>query len=223
MGVPAESEATPKASAGFSLPTPSSRFIPKKFVRKISGLTGGGGSAPTSPALASPAVDSQGNLVPPVPSSNQKQRSSSRERKKFGRSWSSGGGVSSGSGASSGNETPVTPGGTTPTPSTSLSTTSLGAGKRLKSDYEFKGTNDIVGIVMLEIQGADDLPRLANSEFIFLSMLLPRRMFFSDTHWMGYGPVCRHLIRKEGFSHSSHSTLAEPCLGREDAFPRSQV
>ncbi|KAF8166385.1 C2 domain-containing protein, partial [Pholiota molesta] len=35
-------------------------------------------------------------------------------------------------------------------------------GRRRKSDYEFKGANDIVGIVMLEIQSADDLPRLAN-------------------------------------------------------------
>ena len=31
--------------------------------------------------------------------------------------------------------------------------------------FEFKGANDIVGIAMLEIQSADDLPRLANSEF----------------------------------------------------------
>jgi hypothetical protein len=47
-------------------------------------------------------------------------------------------------------------------------TTALGAGRRRKSDFEFKGgANDIVGIVMLEIQGADDLPRLANSECFF--------------------------------------------------------
>lgn len=48
--------------------------------------------------------------------------------------------------------------------------TTLGAGKRRGSDFEFQeGANDIVGIVMLEIQGADDLPpRLANSTF-FLS------------------------------------------------------
>jgi phosphatidylserine decarboxylase len=42
---------------------------------------------------------------------------------------------------------------------------------RTKSDFEFKGgTNDIVGLVMLEIQGADDLPRLANSAFFFFSV-----------------------------------------------------
>ncbi|KAJ3497878.1 hypothetical protein NLJ89_g10292 [Agrocybe chaxingu] len=38
----------------------------------------------------------------------------------------------------------------------------MGGGRRKKSDFQFKGANDIVGIVMLEIQGADDLPRLAN-------------------------------------------------------------
>ena len=39
---------------------------------------------------------------------------------------------------------------------------------RTKSDFELKdGTNDMVGLVMLEIQGADDLPRLANSAFFY--------------------------------------------------------
>lgn len=33
------------------------------------------------------------------------------------------------------------------------------------ADYNFSAANDIVGIVMLEIQGATDLPRLKNSEF----------------------------------------------------------
>ena len=37
-----------------------------------------------------------------------------------------------------------------------------------KSDsYQFDAGNDIVGIVMLEIHGASDLPRLRNSEFCF--------------------------------------------------------
>ena len=30
--------------------------------------------------------------------------------------------------------------------------------------YNFEGSNDVVGIVMLEIQGATDLPRLRNSK-----------------------------------------------------------
>ena len=63
---------------------------------------------------------------------------------------------------------PAVAGGT----STAGAVTALGAGKRRKSDFEFKGgANDIVGIVMLEIEGADDLPRLANSE---------RLLFFLD-------------------------------------------
>jgi phosphatidylserine decarboxylase len=32
------------------------------------------------------------------------------------------------------------------------------------ADYNFSAENDIVGIVMLEIQGATDLPRLKNSK-----------------------------------------------------------
>ena len=47
-------------------------------------------------------------------------------------------------------------------------------GWRRESAFQFKGANDIVGIVMLENQGADNLPQLANSEF--LSLLL---VFFS--------------------------------------------
>ncbi|KAF4622347.1 hypothetical protein D9613_009567 [Agrocybe pediades] len=150
------SEDTPKASTAFSLPTTpqsstsgSSRFIPKKFVRKFSGLTGGSGSSQPS----SPAVDVQGNLVPPEPTS--KKRSASTERKKFGRSWSSssgsGNGTVSPSGSASGSDS-----GIVQRPAVTA------RGKRKKSDFEFKGTNDILGIVMLEIQSADDLPRLAN-------------------------------------------------------------
>jgi hypothetical protein len=46
--------------------------------------------------------------------------------------------------------------------------TTLGAGKRAESYFESQeGANDIVGIVMLEIQGADDLPRLANSTYYY--------------------------------------------------------
>lgn len=36
-----------------------------------------------------------------------------------------------------------------------------------KTDYNFSTENDIHGIVMLEIQGATDLPRLKNSELAF--------------------------------------------------------
>jgi phosphatidylserine decarboxylase len=37
-----------------------------------------------------------------------------------------------------------------------------------RSDYNFSAANDIVGIVMLEIKGATDLPRLKNSALFFI-------------------------------------------------------
>ena len=44
--------------------------------------------------------------------------------------------------------------------------------------YEFKGSNDIVGIVMLEIQGAEDLPKISNSKFFgFLDFWSCSRLF----------------------------------------------
>jgi hypothetical protein len=41
-----------------------------------------------------------------------------------------------------------------------------------ESDFKFQGANDVVGIVLLEIQSAFDLPRLLNSgfDFIFFSL-----------------------------------------------------
>jgi phosphatidylserine decarboxylase len=46
-----------------------------------------------------------------------------------------------------------------------------------KADYNFSTENDIQGIVMLEIHGATDLPRLKNSEplrFLSFSLGAPR-------------------------------------------------
>lgn len=154
-------EATPKAAGGFSVPTPSSgRFNPKNFVRKLSGFTGTG-SAPSSPGVEATAV-----AAPPLA-----QRSASKDRRLFSRTKSATGGYSSSSGASSGGEntTPMT---LTPA-SPSASSVGLG-GKRRESYYEYKRGNDIMGIVMLEIQGADNLPRLANSGFQhFRSLVVP--------------------------------------------------
>lgn len=39
-------------------------------------------------------------------------------------------------------------------------------------DYNFSAANDIMGIVMLEIQGAKDLPKLKNSASRFTSQCL---------------------------------------------------
>jgi len=35
--------------------------------------------------------------------------------------------------------------------------------KKRETGYQYAGGNDIIGIVMLEVQGAEDLPRLRNS------------------------------------------------------------
>lgn len=99
------------------------------------------------------SLSSLANAAPPI------ARSVSKERRLFGRKGS--GSYSSSSGTS-GTESTV-PSGTTPiTPLSALSV--LGAGKRKESHYEYKKNHDIVGIVMLEIQGADNLPKWANSE-----------------------------------------------------------
>ena len=94
-------------------------------------------TAPASPAFASPAIDTQGVPVSSAPTKN-----------KFVRNWSSGSGSASPSSTGSGNE------------STNVSS-------KLESDFKFQGANDIVGIVLLEIQSASDLPRLLNSAFDF--------------------------------------------------------
>jgi phosphatidylserine decarboxylase len=127
-------EPTPKASAGFSVP--SARFMPKMKLggKKFPGLS----TAPASPALTSPAIDAQGIPVSAAPT-----------KRKFVRNWSPGSGSPSLSAIGSGNESP------------NVSSTKLDAG------FKFQGSNDIVGIVLLEIQNATDLPRLANSAFDF--------------------------------------------------------
>lgn len=45
------------------------------------------------------------------------------------------------------------------------------AGKK-KEAYNFSAANDILGIVMLEIQSASDLPKLKNSTFAFMHFFL---------------------------------------------------
>jgi hypothetical protein len=114
------------------------------MVRKLSGLTG----------TSSPSVEGPSSLVG-APTSIT--RSASNDKRLFGKRGS--GSYSSSSGASSGTENTV------PTPTTSLGALSvLGTGKRKGSHYEYKKSHDIVGIVMLEIQGADNLPKWANSK-----------------------------------------------------------
>lgn len=65
-----------------------------------------------------------------------------------------------------------------------------------KVDYNFSAANDIMGIVMLEIQGATDLPRLKNSMWCLFGCR-PRAgtyLFCSYAHGLGYGPIYRDII-----------------------------
>lgn len=139
-------EPTPKLCAGFAAPAIPGRFNPRNFVRKLSGLTG------TSPSPNSPVVDNLSSLVTVPPMT----RTTSKERRMFAKK-------SPGSNSSSSGTESIIPSATTPTtPLSALSV--LGAGKRKESHYEYKKEQDIMGIVMLEIQGADNLPKWANSE-----------------------------------------------------------
>jgi phosphatidylserine decarboxylase len=83
------------------------------------------------------------------------------------------------SSSASGGESTSAPGGAVsspasgvaaPPPSSSSSMSTTGKKKRFrhwsskKADYNFSADNDILGIVILEVQGATDLPRLSNSK-----------------------------------------------------------
>ena len=66
----------------------------------------------------------------------------------------------------------------TSTPRSRAASSMEGKKKRLrkswggkKTDFDFNAANDVVGIVMLEIQGAKDLPRLKNSASLFIFSL----------------------------------------------------
>jgi phosphatidylserine decarboxylase len=55
--------------------------------------------------------------------------------------------------------------------------------KKRGTDYKFAGGNDIMGIVMLEIQGAEDLPRLRNSTLSFSYSSLFLILSVTRTGW----------------------------------------
>ena len=62
---------------------------------------------------------------------------------------------------------PTTPG----TPGTAKKSKFRGKFKKGSEDYNFNAAHDIIGIVMLDIQGATDLPKLRNSMSAGLSLL----------------------------------------------------
>ena len=73
--------------------------------------------------------------------------------------------------------------------------------------FELEAENDIVGIVMLEIQSATDLPRLRNSELLELLLHRSLIIFESDTYWVGYGSFCGRFIWQEGLPNTRHTTF----------------
>ena len=91
--------------------------------------------------------------------------------------------------------------------------------------YNFNAANDIMGIVMLEIQGAQDLPKLKNSTFSLqlLSICRASDSRCSDSNGLGHGPLRRRVVWKEGFPNSCHPPFAEPAMGGENALPRAPV
>jgi len=113
----------------------------------------------------------------------------SGERKKFGREWN----LRSESLFPSGSASSGSKGGVAaPSPGGMATRVAMA---RTKSNFNFKGSeNDIVSLVMLEIQGVDDLPRLANSTRFFFSFFFSTiHFFFSDPHGMGHR-LRRHLL-----------------------------
>ena len=101
---------------------------------------------------------------------------------------------------------------------------SRGSKKAGGGEYSFNPENDVLGIVMLEIKGANDLPKLSNSMCVrsyYLSRSL--RIACSDEDRLGYGPLRRHLVRQESLPYSRHSTFPQSNLEREAYLPRAPI
>ena len=129
---------TPTATAVEPTPKPSAGFsVPAP--RFMPKMKLGKKFTGLSAAPASPAPISPGIDTQGVPVSSPPTKN------KFVRNWSG----SSHSTPGSGNES------------------TIANPAKVKSGFKFHGANDIVGIVMLEIQNASNLPRLNNSAFIF--------------------------------------------------------
>ena len=173
-----------KTATPLTQPTPkatSGGFMPKmKFTRKISGLTGigGGGGGGEGGTKACRSPSRSSSPVPP----------------------------------------PASP---IPLPSSPAVVGVDGDGGKKKrfrrkgsEAYKFDSeANDVVGIVMLEIQGAVDLPRFKNSELSLSSstrVVLRAKCLslpFSDSDWMGHGPLRRRLVRQKGVQNTRDKTL----------------
>lgn len=91
-----------------------------------------------------------------------------------------------------------------------------------ESAYNFGGEKDVIGIVLLEVNKAEDLPKLKNSKLIelFFDRWLTSR---SDENRMGHGSIYGCLLFKKGFPYSCSPPQLEPDLGRETLVPRETL
>jgi hypothetical protein len=84
------------------------------------------------------------------------------------------------------------------------------------TEYNLGAGKDILGIVMLEISGAKDLPKLRNCKFKVcpsrtyhrteLTLRSRRRPCSSAQVYFRHGPLCGHQLREEGLQNPSHSS-----------------
>lgn len=148
-------------------PAPSSKgFNAKNFVRKLSGFSTTSSNPPSEPT--SPYVsDREG--ADGSEGVGHKKRIPFVPRKKWTGSSTTSTSTTSGSSpatpgvrsiAESGSSTPATE---APSAGATSAVKEKKKNRRKKDGYSFGGENDIVGIVMLEIKSAEDLPRLKNS------------------------------------------------------------
>jgi len=74
------------------------------------------------------------------------------------------------------------------------------------STYNFGTEKDVLGIVLLEINKAEDLPRLKNSMFPLSALPPCRRLInlYSDQNRVGHGSFRGRLILQKGFPNSGH-------------------
>jgi len=240
------SEATPKAATGPS-PKTASGFIPKmKFPRRKAPTTDSSSRSPSassaSSTLSTGTGAGEGSASEANTDSASKDKDKDKDKKKrvFRKRWSTG----SSNNSSSSAVMALTPLKTTgdalaQVPANEAQQASASGGESSatsapfivspaqtpvarKGDYMFEAGNDIMGIVMLEIIKAENLPKLKNGEVSsYLSKLLLKRR--SNTHWFRYGSFRRHLFRKKSIPNARVATHVEPRLGRKALIPRPSL
>jgi phosphatidylserine decarboxylase len=142
-----------------SAPGPSSkatRFIPNKILRRFSGLTGAGAGAQTQAQVpAPPNLDVDENMQDDFSSpSPQAPEPANKDTHLHVNGVRVGGGLSI-SGVSPAFVTAVAA-------SAAEGGSMVQVGTKRKRDWESKHANDIIGVVVLEVEGADDLPEWPN-------------------------------------------------------------